>query len=579
MARWLPIFAWLPGYRREDLPGDLIAGIVVAIMLVPQGMAYALLAGLPPQVGLYASVVPVLIYALFGTSRSMAVGPVAIASLMTAAATADMAAAGHGNALSIALVLAALSGGMMLLLGVARLGFVVNFLSHPVISGFTSAAAILIAVGQLKPLLGIDYPRGTSFIEAVWETVRQVPDIHLATAAIGAAAIAILLLSRKPMGRALARAGLPRGWVDALTKTGPLLVVVLGTVAVWVLGLSGGKGAVEGVKVVGAIPAGLPPLKLPPLDGALWRDALPAAALIALVGYLESVSVATALASRRRERIDASQELIALGAANLGASVTGAYPVAGGFGRSMVNFTAGARTPLASILTALLVAATILALTPLLFFLPRAVLAAIIVVAVAQLIDLRTPRIAWRYNKPDALAHAATFVAVLAIGVELGIVVGVGLSLLLHLYRTSRPHMAVVGQVGDTEHFRNVERHKVRTIDSLLIVRVDESLYFANTRYLEERVLKLLAERPAVVNLVLVCSAVNEIDTSALEMLEDLADRLHEAGTVLHLAEVKGPVMDRLKRTDFLDHLTPGRVFLSTYDAFRDLGNDNARTA
>ncbi len=245
----------------------------------------------------------------------------------------------------------------------------------------------------------------------------------------------------------------------------------------------------------------------------------------------------------------------------------------------MVNFTAGARTPLASILTALLVAATILALTPLLFFLPRAVLAAIIVVAVAQLIDLRTPRIAWRYNKPDALAHAATFVAVLAIGVELGIVVGVGLSLLLHLYRTSRPHMAVVGQVGDTEHFRNVERHKVRTIDSLLIVRVDESLYFANTRYLEERLLKLLAERPAVVNLVLVCSAVNEIDTSALEMLEDLADRLHEAGTVLHLAEVKGPVMDRLKRTDFLDHLTPGRVFLSTYDAFRDLGKDNARTA
>jgi len=566
LSRWLPIAGWLPGYRRDDFAGDLTAGLITAIMLVPQSMAYAMLAGLPPTAGLYASILPLVLYGLFGSSRTLAVGPVAIASLMTAASLVDVTARTGVGPVEAALTLALLSGGMYVAMGIVRLGFLVNFMSHHVIAGFTSAAALVIGFSQLKHLLGLDLPRTHRIDQVLVNAAEAWQEVNLAALLIGLAAIALLLALRGPLPRLFARAGLPAGLVDRIAKAGPLLVVAFAILAVSGLGLDA-----VGVAIVGEIPAGLPPVALPPLHPALVRELLPAAALITFIGYLESISVAKALASKRRQKIDANQELVGLGAANLAAGVSGGYPVAGGFGRSVVNFSAGARTPLASILTAALVALTMLLLTPLLHDLPRAALAAIIIVAVAGLVDIASLRQAWRYNRADAAAMLLTFAAVLWLGVEEGIIVGIVTALALHLWRSSRPHIAVVGRLGDSEHFRNVLRYEVTTLPHLLLARVDESLYFANAAYLEDFLLGQVADRPQITDLVLICSAVNAIDSSALETLETLNEELADAGVTLHLAEVKGPVMDRLKRSDFLDHLG-GRIFLSTHQAMVELG-------
>lgn len=575
VRRFVPILDWLPRYAKADLPGDLIAGGIVAVMLVPQAMAYAMLAGLPPQIGLYASLLPLVAYGALGSSRALAVGPVAIASLMTASALGAIAEAGSADYVAAALVLAALSGLILLAMGIARLGVLVNFLSHPVISGFTSAAALVIAVSQLKHFLGIEVARGEGFAAAITGVARAIPQTNIATALLGAGAVAILVLSRRPLAKLLGGLGLSPAMIAPATKMGPLVAVFLTALAVWSLGLADAFG----VDIVGTIPAGLPPVGVPRLDPALWAELFPAALLISAIGFLESVSVAKALASKRRQKIDADQELLALGTANLAASVTGGYPVAGGFGRSSVNFAAGANTPLASLITAALMALTLLLLTPLFFYLPRTVLAAIIIVAVLDLIDVRTFRDAWRYNKADAVSLAATFVSVLAAGVEAGIVFGLAVSIALYLWRTSRPHLAVVGRVGDTEHFRNVRRHTVHTTPGVHVVRIDESLYFANAGYLEDQLLGAVADDKTIQHVVLVCSAVNFIDASALETLESTIIGLRDAGVTLHLAEVKGPVADRLQRTAFLDHLKPGSVFLSTHEAVRTLAGGRAPLA
>ncbi|MDJ1006211.1 MAG: solute carrier family 26 protein [Paracoccaceae bacterium] len=567
LGRVLPILDWLPGYGRSALASDGMAGLIVAIMLVPQGMAYALLAGLPPEVGLYASIVPLVFYGLLGSSRALAVGPVAIVSLMVATTLGEFAEAGSAGYLAGAVLLAFLSGAILLGMGLARLGFLVNFLSHPVISGFSSAAALVIGFSQLKHLLGFDIPRSHLITETVAHAVTHIGQINPATFAIALASFAILLAFRSRVAPLLRAAGIGPGAADAIAKAGPLVAVFATTFAVWLFSLN----QTSGVGIVAEIPAGLPPLTIPSLDLALIEQLLPAAALIAVVGFLESVSVAKSLAAKRRQKIDANQELIALGAANIGASVTGGYPVTGGFSRSLVNFTAGAVTPMASIITAGLISITVLMLTPLLYFLPKATLAAIIVVAVANLIDLKTLREAWAYNKTDAASLIATFLAVLTLGVELGIVAGAVLSISLYLWRTSRPHMAEVGRVGQTEHFRNVLRHEVETDPNVLMVRVDESLYFANTAFLEDQLLARVADRPEIDHLVLIMSAVNFIDASALETLETLTERLHDADVTLHFAEVKGPVMDGLDRVGFTEHLGAGRVYLSTHEAMRDL--------
>lgn len=567
LGRFLPISDWLPGYSRSAFASDSMAGLIVAIMLVPQGMAYALLAGLPPEVGLYASIVPLVFYGLLGSSRALAVGPVAIVSLMVATTLGEIAEAGSAGYLAGAVLLAFLSGAILLGMGFARLGFLVNFLSHPVISGFSSAAALVIGFSQLKHLLGFEIPRSHLITETILHAATNIGQINPVTFAVAVASFAILLSFKSRVAPILRSAGLSAEISDAIAKAGPLVAVLVTTVAVSLFALD----QTAGVRIVAEIPAGLPPLTFPDLDLALIEQLLPAAVLIAVVGFLESVSVAKSLASKRRQKIDANQELIALGAANIGASVTGGYPVTGGFSRSLVNFTAGAVTPMASIITAVLIAITVLLFTPLLYFLPKATLAAIIVIAVANLIDLKTLRHAWVYNKADAASLIATFLAVLSLGVEIGIVVGAALSIVLYLWRTSRPHMAEVGRVGETEHFRNVLRHEVQTDPKVLMVRVDESLYFANTAYLEDQLLARVADRPEIDHLVLIMSAVNFIDASALETLETLAERLHDAGVTLHLAEVKGPVMDRLERVGFSQHPQIGRIFLSTHDAEQEL--------
>lgn len=571
----LPILDWLPVYSRQALTSDGIAGLIVAIMLVPQGMAYALLAGLPPEVGLYASIVPLVFYGLLGSSRALAVGPVAIVSLMVATTLGEIAESGTAGYLGGAVLLAFLSGAILLGMGLARLGFLVNFLSHPVISGFSSAAALVIGFSQLKHLLGFDIPRSHLITETIAHAIGHIGQTNVATLVVAASAFAILLVFRSRLTGWSKAAGLGDSLADAIGKTGPLVAVLITTLAVWALGLD----ASANVSIVSQIPAGLPPLTVPTFDLTLVQTLLPSALLISLVGFLESVSVAKSLASKRRQKIDANQEMIALGAANIGASFTGGYPVTGGFSRSLVNFTSGAVTPLASIITAVLIAITVLILTPLLYFLPKATLAAIIVVAVANLIDVKSLREAWTYNKADAASLVATFIAVLALGIEWGIVAGAGLSIALYLWRTSRPHMAEVGRVGETEHFRNVLRHEVETHPALLAIRVDESLYFANTAYLEDELLARVADHREIEHLVLIMSAVNFIDTSALETLESLTEGLHDAGVALHLAEIKGPVMDRLQRVGFLDKLRGGQVFLSTHDAVSTLTSGGKRQA
>lgn len=566
---WIPRPAWLAGYRGADLAADGVAGLIVAILLVPQAMAYALLAGLPVEVGLYASIVPVALYALVGSSRTLAVGPVAVVSLLVAGGLSGLAAPGSGEYLALALLLALLVGAIQALMGWLRLGFLVHFLSHAVLVGFTSAAALVIAGSQLGPLLGISLTRGGTLFELLGEVAGRITTANPATLAIGAGSIAILVLARQVGERVLCALGVPAGWRAVLTRTGPFVAVALGIAAVQGLDLD----SRHAVATVGAIPRGLPTLTAPPIDGSLARALLPTALAITFVGFLESFAVAKSLAARRREKVDADRELVALGLANISAAVTGGYPVAGGFSRSMVNFAAGARSGAASLVTAGLVASTLLLLTPVFAALPRAALAAVIVVAVLQLVDLKAPARFWRYSRADAMAYLATFLVVLGAGVEAGIVAGAALALVLHLWRTTRPHLAIVGRVGSSEHFRNIRRHRVTTWPDVLLVRIDESLYFGNAQRLEERLLAAVADRPRVRHLVLIASAVNFIDASALDVLNGLATDLRTGGVTLHLTEVKGPVMDRLHRVRFLDDLAPGQVFLSTQEAVNELAS------
>jgi SulP family sulfate permease len=563
-TRFLPILDWGARYSRGTAANDLVAAVIVTIMLIPQSLAYALLAGLPAEVGLYASIAPLVLYGIFGTSRALAVGPVAVVSLMTATAAGAVAAPGSEAYLGAALVLAALSGLMLTAMGLLRLGFLANFLSHPVISGFITASGIIIAASQLRHILGVEAGGHTLAALAV-SLAEALPQTNPATLAVGASATAFLFWARGGLKPLMRRAGLGARAADLLAKAGPIFAVAATTLAAWGLGLGE-----AGVAVVGAIPEGLPPVTLPPLDPGLWGSLAVSALLISVVGFVESVSVAQTLAAKRRQRIGPDQELVGLGAANLGAAVTGGYPVTGGFSRSVVNFDAGAETPAAGIFTAAGIALATLFLTPLLHHLPKATLAATIIVAVLSLVDLGALRRTWTYSKGDFAAQAATILLTLGLGVESGIVAGVGLSIALHLYRTSRPHYAVVGQVPGTEHFRNIRRHDVVTAPNVLAIRVDESLYFPNARFLEDLVADAIGADPRLTDVVLMCSAVNEIDASALESLEAIDHRLRDAGMRLHLSEVKGPVMDRLRRTEFLSGLT-GEVFLTQFDAFRAL--------
>jgi len=563
-VRFVPILDWGRRYDRNAFASDLVAALIVTIMLIPQSLAYAMLAGLPPEVGLYASILPLVAYALFGTSRTLAVGPVAVVSLMTATAAGGVAAQGSPEYVAAALVLALFSGLILLTMGMLRLGFLANLLSHPVIAGFIIASAALIAVSQLKHILGIP-GSGETLPEMVAALAAGIGGTQWRTVLIGLASLLFLFWARRGLKPLLRRSGLAPRAADLVAKAGPVLAVILSILAVVLLGLEA-----QGVAVVGDIPTGFPPLSLPILDPGLWSALLVPALLIGVIGFVESVSVAQTLAAKRRQRIDPDQELVGLGAANIAAGLSGGFPVTGGFARSVVNFDAGAETPAAGAYTAVGIGAAALFLTPFLYFLPVAVLAATIIVAVLGLVDLHAPREIWRYSKGDFTAMAGTVLITLILGVEAGVITGVAVSLMLYLWRASRPHAAVVGLVPGTEHFRNVLRHAVQTAPNLLTLRIDESLTFINARWLEEKVLELVAERPDLTDVVLMCSAVNEIDASALGSLEALNQRLADAGVKLHLSEVKGPVMDRLERSDLIEALT-GKVFLSQFNAFQAL--------
>jgi len=543
-ARQLPLLRTLRGHDGRAVRDDLTAGLTTAVMLVPQGMAYAMLAGLPPITGLYASTLPLVLYALFGTSRQLAVGPVAMVSLLVATGIGAMSPAGPAEYIALAVLLAAMVGFIQLAMGVGRLGFMVNFLSHPVVSGFTSAAALIIGLSQLKHLLGLQIPRSHHVHEILLSAGRQLGQVQPITLAIGGAAIALLLLLKR--------------WRPAFP--GALAVVVLGTAAVALFRLDQ-----HGVAIVGTVPEGLPALALPSFSLATLRELLPIALTISLVGFMESISVAKAFARKGHYEVDANRELVGLGLANLGGALVGAYPVTGGFSRTAVNAQAGARSGLAAIVTAAIVATTLLLLTPLFYYLPRAVLAAIIMVAVFGLVDLREVRHLWRVKRSDLAMLLITFGATLSFGIEQGIVVGVVSSLLAVILRTTRPHVAVLGRVPGTHAYRNVENNPgAVTPPGIIALRIDAQFYFGNVNFFKETIHRLEHEcteplRAIVIN----AASINNLDATAADAVQEIAEDLAARGVELYFAEVRAPVLEIMRRAGLVELLSEDKFFLT----------------
>jgi len=563
MPRLIP--DWLLHYPKEKLGADVAAGLIVTILVIPQSLAYALLAGLPPQLGLYASILPVIAYALLGSRMVQAVGPVAITAIMTYSVLSPLATPTTPGYIMLAAALSLLSGLMLLACGLLRLGFLSQLLSRPVISGFISGSAVLIVVSQLKYLLGIT-PQGESSGEVLLDLLRRLGESHLPTLAIGLTALVLLLVVRSLLAGWLVRAGLRAGRAAFIVRLMPLLIVLAGLGAVVAFDLD----RLNGVDVVGGVVAGLPEFNffLPGLDTV--QQLLRPAFVMALIGMVQGITMAQALAIKRRERIDANAELVGLGAANVVAAFSGGMPVGGGTSRSAINVAAGAQTPLASILSALAMVGVVLGAAQWFERLPLAVLAASIIVAALSMIDLRALRQAWAYDRADALALLCTAGGVLLFGLEAGIGLGIVLSMATLLLRVSTPHIAVVGRVPGTEHFRNVARYEVETLPGVLFVRIDERLFFGNLGAVEQRLEQELALIDAPHDLVLVMSGVNLMDTTAVEVFAELNQDLAARGIRLHLAEVKGPVQDRLMKSAFWNALT-GEVFLSTHAAYAKL--------
>ena len=539
-SRYVPIVSVIASYRREDLNYDLVAGLVVGIVTVPQAIAYAFLAGLPPEAGLYACLLPMVLYALLGSSRQLVVGPVAVAALMVADAIKDHADQFGNDAIGIATVLCMQAGLLLWLLRIFQLGGIVNILSRPVISGFINGAVILIVISQIPALTGIPATPAAGPLSDFASMAVRISDAHAFTIAIGLASLLLLWLFPPFVKRLLPRPKGPRE-DSAILRTGPIFVAAGSILLVLVAGFE--------TPSVGYIPAGLPSIKAPPFDLDLWIDLAPSAALIAIVAYVESFSVGSTLASRQRKRVNSHQELIALGAANLGAAFTGAYPVAGSFSRSSVNAAAGGRTPVSSIASALVILIALLWLTPLFQILPHAALAAIIIVSVVGLVEFRDLKIHWRFYRLDVVTHVVTLASVLAFGVETGLLTGVCVSILLFIRRSSRPE--------------------------LITIRIDESLYFANANRVEDRVLKIVETHHEARHILLVCSSINFIDTSGLEMLRRINESLRSVSIKLHLSEVKGPLSDRLADTAFAQELS-GQIFFTTDEAMQILDQDTA---
>ncbi len=546
----LPFLAWIPHYPRKNFSSDLSAGLTTAVMLIPQGMAYAMLAGLPPIMGLYASFVPLAVYALLGTSRQLAVGPVAMVSLLTLNGVSAQAKPGSETFIALAVSLSLLVGVIQLAMGVLKLGFLVNFLSHPVISGFTSAAALIIGASQLGPVFGVQTTGGASILATLDEAFAQLPKWHVPTLVLGALAILALELMRR--------------WKSAFPRA--LVVVVLGTVGAWALGLGE-----AGVKVVGDVPSGLPAPTVAGMNWEILSGLLPTAVTIAMVGFMESISVGKAFARRGRYELDPNQELVGLGAANLAGSFFSAHPVTGGFSRTAVNAEAGAKSGLASLITAAAVGLTLLLLTPLFYYLPRVVLAAIILTAVASLVDVREVRHLWRVKRSDLALLVLTFFATLALGIEEGILIGVGASLLWFIVRTTRPHVALLGRLPGTEEYRNVANYpEAEQVPGVLALRIDAQFYFGNVTFLKDtlRDLELAAPEPLYA-VVLDATSINQLDSSAEAALAEILQGYRDRDVRFVIAGVKWPVRRVMERSGLWEKLQPSGVALRVHDAMQ----------
>lgn len=553
LQKYIPILDWLPKYTGDKAKKDLTAGLTVGAMLVPQGMAYAMIAGLPAIYGLYASIVPLIIYAIFGTSRQLAVGPVAMVSLLTAAGVGSIATEGTGQYIQLAIMAAVMVGLFQFLMGVFRLGFIVQFLSHPVISGFTSAAALIIGLSQLKHLLGVDLERSKNIFVILWGAISKIQNVEPLTLLIGVGSILLILALRK--------------WNKSFPSA--LAVVVLSTLAVWGFGLQN-----MGVSIVRDVPQGLPSFQTPQFS---WEDVkalFPTVLAISLVGFMESIAVAKAVANRHPEyKVDSNQELIGLGLANIVGGMFQSYPTTGGFSRTAVNEQAGAQTGIASIITAIVIGLTVLFLTPLFYYLPQAVLAAIIMVAVFGLIDIKEAKFLWNTRKKDFLMLLATFLGTLLLGIEEGIGIGVIISIVIVIYRSSRPHMAVLGWIPEKDIYRNIERYpEAKTTTQTLMVRIDAALYFANVDYIKERLQELEnSEVQQLKNIIIDANGINDVDSSAIHALKELIKEYEEQGVDWYFAAVKGPVRDMFEKTGIYEHLGDSHFFDTVNEANKRL--------
>jgi SulP family sulfate permease len=548
ITKYIPILDWIRSYSGDDAKGDLNAGITVGIMLIPQGMAYAMLAGLPPIYGLYASIVPLILYAIFGTSRQLAVGPVAMVSLLVLAGVGEVAEVGSDRFIQLAIMTAMGVGIFQLMMGVFRMGFLVNFLSHPVLSGFTSAAALIIGGSQLKNLLGIDIARTNYVHEILISAFQKIGEIDPFTAAIGIGSIATIILFRK--------------WKKTFPSA--LVVVGLGTLVTYAFGLNE-----SGVSIVGDIPKGLPGFELTSMSWTDFELIFPTILVISLVGYMESIAVAKAIANKHGDKVDPNQELIGLGVANIGGALFQSYPTTGGFSRTAVNDQAGSKTGMASIISAIIIALTVLFLTPLFYYLPSAVLAAIIMVAVAGLFDTHEMKHLWKTDRKDLAMLLITFVATLALGIEEGIAVGVLISLVMVIYSSTKPHSTELGRLGESKNFRNVNRYQeAKTEEEILIYRFDSQLYFANVEHFRNTIDKLIDRKGEKLKLVVLdASAMNSIDSTGLHTLQELIKDLKERGIELYFANAIGPVRDKLKVCGITQGLTIRNFYFDVSDA------------
>jgi len=548
LSRYLPFLEWTKDYKKSWFTEDLLAGITIGIMVIPQGMAYALLANLPPIYGLYTAIIPMLIYPLLGSSRRLSVGPVAIIALLVGSGIAPLAAGDLGLFVLYAATLAFIVGVIQVSMGVFRLGFLVHFLSNPVISGFTSAIAIIIAFSQLKHLLGVDLARSEFILDIGTEAFARISEINLMSFGLGIIGILLILLFKR-INRKL---------------PGALIAVVLGIIVVAVFSLD------SNVAIVGEIPQGLPSFASPSFSWETWRTLLPMAFVISILGIVQSIAIAKALQTKNRDHeIHPNQEFVAMGISNMAASFFQSFPVSGGVGRSAVNFQVGARSPLASMISSILLIITLLFLTPYFYFLPKAMLAAVIFTAVYYLMDFQEPQRLWKTDRKDFWMLIVTFLGTLFVGIEEGIAIGVGLSLAMMIYRSVYPHYAILGNIPESPYYMNVERFENLSMEKdVLILRFDAQLYFANMSFFKDRASKLIFDSKEEIKMLLLdFSVVNRMDSSACKMMEELFVELKNNGVQLKISAVRGPVRDSMTRCGLIDLIGKENFYLRTHEA------------